>query len=358
MKKNIGTLIPQFDKALTGGQKYDFYFVEQLFKLNQHITLLTDDKLKFTFIKQSLIYNLIYLLNFSLFRNIDILIINSRLYPRLQFFIPLLKLFNKRIKIIAIHHHYNYMTQDGIKKKIHKYMELSFLKKCNSLIIPSLYCKKETENIFPNKKIHFLEIAFPEKEIEVNMSQKIKNQFLYIGSIEPRKGIEYLIKSLYLVLQQGNKFQMIIAGKYDTSNKYFKKIKKLIHSYKLDNYINFAGRISNKQLEVFKRTSSLFLFPSLHEGYGMVLAEVMYFGIPVVAFNNSAIPYIIKNNYNGFVVKNKDVKSFTQVITKLLNNEELLCLLRNNCYNTAKKLRTYNDLNRDIKNFVCQINKI
>lgn len=62
----------------------------------------------------------------------------------------------------------------------------------------------------------------------------------------------------------------------------------------LEDVVSFSGRVSDEELRNYYSKAYCFVLPSLLEGYGMVLIEAMSYGLPVIAFNNSAIPFTLR----------------------------------------------------------------
>lgn len=350
--KTITAVCSEYKMPITGGHKYDAYLFSKLKHLHQDFYIVSDEKLNF-YSKKSFLYNLVYFKKIRRFLNSQVLLINSRLYPRLIFFLFFYKLLKPQCEIIMIHHHYNFMTNKGFKKRLHKLLELIFLKMAKKIIIPSNYIKDLTKTILPNKEIIFLEIAFNKSNITKEVSTNPKNKFLFVGTIEKRKGIHFLIKALKSITID---FHLDLVGHYVAEDEYYNSLKTLIREYKLENKVSFRGRVAETNLVNYFTEASMFVFPSLHEGYGMVIMEAMSFGLPVIAFNNSAIPYTVKNNINGFLVKNSDVDDLSNKITHLSTNKTLLKKMSFNARKTYLSARSINDLDTDIKNFYYLIN--
>jgi len=68
--------------------------------------------------------------------------------------------------------------------------------------------------------------------------------------------------------------------------------------------------------------SDVFILPSKYEGLGLVLLEAMSSKTPIIASNSSAIPELIKNNYNGFLFKEGDYKDLAKKM-KYIENKNL-----------------------------------
>ena len=135
-------------------------------------------------------------------------------------------------------------------------------------------------------------------------------------------------------------------------NNYYRNLLDKVAFYKLQKNVIFHGRVSSKALHDLLMTAELFVFPSLLEGYGMVLMEAMSYEIPVIAFNNSAMPYTIKDGFNGFLAKNKDTEDFKRLIKKVICNHDLRSCLSKGALLTFKNSRRNSDFINDVKKFI------
>jgi len=70
----------------------------------------------------------------------------------------------------------------------------------------------------------------------------------------------------------------------------------------------------------------IFVLTSLREGLPRVLVQAAAVGMPSIVFNVDGVPEIIKDNYNGFLIKVKDVEQLGNRIVKYMNNKELVLL--------------------------------
>lgn len=260
------------------------------------------------------------------------------------------KIFYPNKETYVIHHHYKFQEMSGIKKKIFKFFEINFLKLSNVIIIPSPYILNLTKKYLPKNKICYLELAFEDKKI-INTEVVKQEQMVFVGNVEYRKGIHLLIESLKQLKNKREGFFKveIIGSIIDT--KYYNCLTKKIKEYQLEKNIVFRGRVSNEDKEHYLRTSSIFVFPSLLEGYGMAIMEAMQYGLPVVAFNNSAMPYIIKDGYNGLLAKNKCTEEFSNNLEKIFNNPDLNNTLKKGALETYSKCRKLPKLISEIENF-------
>lgn len=330
-------IYPQLDNPKTGGQVYDSRFLDLLKRAytgNRYSELL-DASFKHVY-AGSLGYEIAYLWKYRQISRYNTLITNSRLYPRLLCLFLLLRLFSS-CRLVVIHHHFNFLAQKGIKKYIHKFLELLFLKMADRTIVPSPYIRDLMRKYCPDNQISYIEIPFKNKEATVVRRGNVVPQLLFVGTIEPRKGVMCLCKMADCLVKNGIKFNLTIAGRIPDGSSYYQMLKAYIESHQLSSYISFAGRVSNECLQSLYQDADIFVFPSFHEGYGMVLLEAMSYALPVVAFNNSAIPYTVREQENGLLANNGDIQDLSAKVALLLTD----CVLREKLAEGAVK--TYNN---------------
>lgn len=322
-------------KCVTGGQFYEEYMYQCMVE-NPEIEVerfSINRKKSFTNKLFSPISNLKC---FSKCTKFDLVIFNSVVG---WYFIPLvilLRLFSKT-KVAIVHHHFLYLEFTGIKRFFYKNLESSFLKLSNYIITVSPYIQELCNNKFNNKNIRIWPIPFSDKIYEVTPNQKKEGSLIYIGTIEPRKGLVYLMQALSILKKQNIKFTLQIVGKI-RDQKYYDELKKIIDKNELN--VNFSGFVDESKKNQLLKESEVFVFPSLLEGYGMVLREVMSYGLPIVCFNNSAMPYLVKDKINGILVENKNSKEMAEAISSILTDNELQASLSKGAYKTTKETIT------------------
>ena len=183
---------------------------------------------------------------------------------------------------------------------------------------------------------------------KVNPCNKEYGRLLYVGTIEQRKGIKYLIEALSQIPKELLKVvRLTIVGKA-ISEDYYNEVKRAIDHYHLMDNVDLKVRVSDKELDALYRTSMIFVFPSLLEGFGMVMIEAMRYGLPVIAFNNSAMPYVVKPYENGILVPNKDTTKFCEAISALLTNKDLYSKLSLGAEASLVSINSFEDFDSKI----------
>jgi glycosyltransferase involved in cell wall biosynthesis len=121
--------------------------------------------------------------------------------------------------------------------------------------------------------------------------QLSQSYLLYVGNIKPHKNLERLIEAFHLVRSQGrSELELIIIG--DEISK-LQSLRRAVHKYDIHRSVRFLGYVPDKTLAVLYRLASVFVFPSLYEGFGLPPLEAMASGTPVVTSNVSSLPEVV-----------------------------------------------------------------
>jgi len=145
------------------------------------------------------------------------------------------------------------------------------------------------------------------------------DEFL-IGSVArlvPQKDPETLLRAFKKLLHTIPKARLVLVGRaFDPL--YEAKLRNITRELGIVEKTRFIGFRHNVS-EVLKALD-LFVLPSRWEGFGLVLLEAMNAGTPIVASNASAIPEIIRHNFNGYLVEPGNPTALAQAITKILQD--------------------------------------
>ncbi len=152
---------------------------------------------------------------------------------------------------------------------------------------------------------------------------------LFVGRLEPRKGLTNLLKSIpYIKLYSNKPFRLIVVGNGILTNYYKLRIPKEIHDK-----VHFVGDISFEDLPKYYKTAHVFCSPATYgESFGIVLIEAMAAGLPIIAGNNEGYRKVINNGVNGILVDPNQPLQIAQAIGQLLESDQI-------CQSLAEKSR-------------------
>jgi glycosyltransferase involved in cell wall biosynthesis len=224
--------------------------------------------------------------------------------------------------------------------------EYLFLQGSSLIIVPSKAAIRQFDAFHLGKKKRF--VITPAPNIIHRGAASFRSTIrtlVFVGHIEWRKGLDVLVKALGRL--NDLKLHLDVAGQFDGNSGYFKNVKQMIDENGLENNISFHGCLQPEQLTRLYRQADLFVFPSRHETYGMVLVEAMSFGLPIVA---SAIPTtmeIIENNINGVLYDTENSEALAQAIRRLASDIDFRrsIVKRNN--EISRNIRTWEDVGRE-----------
>ncbi|HEY8550907.1 MAG TPA: glycosyltransferase family 1 protein [Vicinamibacterales bacterium] len=114
---------------------------------------------------------------------------------------------------------------------------------------------------------------------------------LYAGNVKPHKNLERLIEAFHQLHVNGfDDLKLLIIGN-DISK--YATLRRAIHAHNLHKYVRFLGFVPDQTLAILYRLASVFVFPSLYEGFGLPPLEAMASGTPVVTSNVSSLPEVV-----------------------------------------------------------------
>lgn len=146
-----------------------------------------------------------------------------------------------------------------------------------------------------------------------------KINILFVGRIEERKGLIYLLRAFKILTKKFSNLRLIVVGEGE--------LKGECESFVKENGLKevcFEGEITGKKLPSYYRTSDIFCSPAIFgESFGLVLIEAMASGKPVVAFANEGYRGVLKGKGKKFLVKPRNYKSLAKKLEILIRKPKL-----------------------------------
>ena len=177
-----------------------------------------------------------------------------------------------------------------------------------------------------------IKVIYPGVSIPVKTDRTSRPIVGHLSRICVEKGQRLLLKSWPKVLKKVPQAKLKIAGT-GPDERY---LKNLVEKLGITKNVEFLGFIKDKLK--FYRSLNVFVFPSIWEmeGFGLVMAEALSFGVPVLAFKTGANPEIITSNVGALVDKN--ISSLTNTIVNVLKDKKKHQDMSGDAKSRAKKL--------------------
>jgi D-inositol-3-phosphate glycosyltransferase len=168
---------------------------------------------------------------------------------------------------------------------------------------------------------------------------------LYVGRIEPLKGVETLLRAMALLRQQTTcpkrSFSLaIIGGEPDSSpeamDAEMRRLRELCSQLGIDDVVVFLGKRGQDTLPYYYSAAQVVVVPSHYESFGMVALEAMACGTPVIASQVGGLAYLIQDGVTGYHVPDGEPDTLCEKLAFLLGDEALRHSLGQNAAEYAK----------------------
>lgn len=160
----------------------------------------------------------------------------------------------------------------------------------------------------------------PDEDIIKKYTSDGWTNIVFVGRIAPNKRQENLIRTFYHYKKINPKSRLILVGAYSGMENYYDRLVKYAKSLGLNDVI-FTGHIKFNQILAWYKAADVFLCMSEHEGFCVPLAEAMFFDIPIIAYDTSAIADTLGGS--GILLKDNDPLFAAKVIERLVNDSGL-----------------------------------
>ncbi len=173
-----------------------------------------------------------------------------------------------------------------------------------------------------------------------------EKRFISVGRLSKEKGYLTLIDVFNEIHKINKDIKLNIVG----DGKQYNLIKEKIDKYNLNDNVILHGFQKPEYINELYKDSAIYLMTSYTESFGLVLVEAMSSSLVPIAFDSAEGPReIIKNNYNGYLIKNRDINKMANKVIEVINDVKLLKELSNNAYNTSKEYLNTNFKDKWIK---------
>ena len=253
-----------------------------------------------------------------------------------------------------------------LKNLAYRLVVYSAIKRAKKIIAVSNYTKKDILKYFkvkPEKIKVVYEGAPARRDIRdcpsdtvldsrtVSEGQSLLNKpyILYVGNAYPHKNLERLILSFKKLIEDKQMdCQLVLVGEIDY---FYQRLKKML-SVAPSSRIIFTDFVSDADLNTLYQNASLYVFPSLGEGFGLPPLEAMAFGLPVVCSKATCLPEVLGQAALYFDPEN--TKEMAEKIKRVLKDKQLQNKLIDQGFKRIQKyqwskmaqetLRIYNDV--------------
>ena len=258
----------------------------------------------------------------------------------------ILCVFSGTPSVLTVHdlQHIHYPSNFSWAQRIYRAIFLPpSAKRASRITTNSLFTAKDVVNSLGIniRKIKVIHHSTTDNQFSENGSPKVIVVFkkyglkipyiLSVANALPHKNLDGLLNGCVLLAQRGIKFELVLAG---APMKFHKKLRELIDSSPIFDRVKLLGYVPDSDLPALYRGATVYVFPSIFEGFGVPLIEAMITGIPVLAANRGALPEIAGG---AAMLVDPDPQNLAKGLQKVLSDQELRSKMRNQGFRRAKE---------------------
>jgi D-inositol-3-phosphate glycosyltransferase len=177
----------------------------------------------------------------------------------------------------------------------------------------------------------------------VGIPEKDKN-ILFVGRIEPLKGIDTLLQAMALIQERYPRVvenvDVTIVGGDPWANDpdlEMARLQAMREQLGIHDIVTFIGTRDQNELPFYYAAAEMAIMPSHYESFGMVALEAMATGTPVVASEVGGLAFLVRDGENGFHVPSRNPEALAERIYELLTNESARLRLGRNARQYAER---------------------
>lgn len=228
--------------------------------------------------------------------------------------------------------------RDSAEKHARKDEEISL---ADHIFVASSFTRVSlTDHFGKDLKIVTIPYGCPEPQVTRPSSREPSAplHLFYAGHLAQRKGIADLIAAVELLSID---WRLTLAGPRP------REAPASLDRFLADPRCNWLGVVPHLTLLEKMAQAHLFVFPSIVEGFGMVITEALASGLPVITTPNTAGPDILTEGHDGYIVPIRDPVALAERITALSEDEDLRAAMAANALQTAAR-RTWREYEHGI----------
>lgn len=226
------------------------------------------------------------------------------------------------VPIIAHHHH----LDDG---RLNSLIEARVMRRVERVVVGSEFAKRQASQELgvPAEKFSVVYYGVESRFAPVPKPEDLARRLgldgaivaLFVGGLEARKNLAFLLEAWVDVVRERPDARLVIAG----SGRELGPLQRRARRLGLERHVRFTGHLPEAEKVAYYRMADLLVFPSLMEGFGLVVVEAMSCALPVVVSDRGSLPELVGDGEGGFVCDPTDRGAFVRAIVRLASEPDL-----------------------------------
>ena len=231
--------------------------------------------------------------------------------------------------------HYVPLIPDNFLDLVSSRYIKGFCNRCDRVIVPTQKVKEQLSSIGITARIEIVPTGIDLSLIDLANPSGIRGKYgipdgakllIFVGRLAKEKNLAFLLKAFEVIRSRNNNVYLILAARGPMEAELRKTAPK---------NVIFAGEVNYPKVLDYYAASDIFVFSSLSETQGLVLAEAMASGIPQVAVDAEGVSDVVKDGITGFLTP-LSVEEFSKKVLDLLGDRDLWLSMSKASKDTAR----------------------
>ncbi len=266
-----------------------------------------------------------------------------------SFIVFLVKLFRKKI----VFHFHNKGVALNQNNRKDNWLYKRVFNNTKSILL-SKYLYYDIERYVKEDDVYYCPNGISNRNIKFDKQQNnTPPNLLFLSNLIETKGVYVLLYACKILIEKGVEFTCnIVGGEGDIS---VFELENKIHNINLQNKVFYLGKKYGDEKDKIFKQSDIFIHPTFNDCFPLVILEAMQYRLPVISTSEGAIPEIIEDGFNGFIVEKKDAMQLAEKIEFLINNTHVRYQMGQNGYKRFKENYTIEKFEQNFVKILEQI---
>ena len=161
-----------------------------------------------------------------------------------------------------------------------------------------------------------------QRQVRERLGLNGEKVFLYVGRLEPLKGLELLLHTAAL-LETCQEFRVLVVGGAANGEEEVNRLRRLAKTLHVEDVVQFIGRVDHEELPLYYNAADVCVVPSYYESFGLAALESMACGTPVVAARVGGLSTIVQHGHTGYLKSWRCPEAYANSLEMIISSARL-----------------------------------
>lgn len=229
-----------------------------------------------------------------------------------------------RIPYVLYFHGTGYRKYSLNPHGFHRYAAERTLQRALGGIVLGERLKADVNSYIPNERLFVLPNGIPDIDLKAERCKRGNRtvRVIFLSNLVKTKGLLELVQVAKAVTQRSKAVRFAIAGRV-VDERFHQELLQYVKIEGLNDFVEILGPLYNKEKDAFFKSGDIFVFPTYKDTFPLVNLEAMQNGIPVISSDEGAIPEVVQDGVNGYIVDPRNISQLASKVLELVENPSL-----------------------------------